>query len=298
MRLGAAGASRRRLALGLAAGLIAALASAWLLLGPPGRLAVRPPEETDPLAEELRSALAAGAPEARLLQLGNRWLRAREAALVGRDEELLQALDELASEAAERCPAVHGACRLAEALWTRALAVAGGLSRASRADVLSSLAWLDYRQGRWQAAETRDRQVVALRRESGDRAALANALLDLANNLFYQGRYGEAQALVDEALANHAPVGRADPLDLADAFVTLGELRRVGGEYADAEASFQKALQHASRADVLGSLAWLDYRQGRWQAAEKRDRQVVALRRESGDRAALANALLDLANNL
>ncbi|HVF62002.1 MAG TPA: CHAT domain-containing tetratricopeptide repeat protein [Thermoanaerobaculia bacterium] len=290
MRLGAWGASRRRLALGLAAGLIAALASAWLLLGPRGRPAVRPPKETDPLAEELRSALAAGAPEAKLFQLGNRWLRAREAALAGRDEELFQALDGLASEAADRCPTVQGACRLAEALWTRALAVAGGRSHASRADVLSSLAWLDYRQGRWPAAERRDRQVVALRRESGDRAALANALLDLANNLFHQGRYGEAGALADEALANHAPVGEADPLDLADTFVTLGELRRIRGEYADAETAFQKALQHASRAaepdellraKILNLLGALAQDQGDYFAAESRYVESLRLRERS-----------------
>lgn len=304
MRLGAAVASRRRLVLGLAAGLITALASAWFLLGP-GRPAARLPEATDPLAEELRSALTAGAPEARLLALGNRWLHAREAALAGRDEEALRALDELASEAAERCPAVPGACRLAEALWTRALPAAGGQSPASRADVLGSLAWLDYRRGRWRAAEERDRQVVALRRQSGDRAALANALLDLANNLFYQGRYGEARALVDEALASHAPAGKADPLDLADTFVTLGELRRIGGEYADAEASFQKALQHASRAaepdellraKILNLLGALAQDQGDYFVAEGRFVESLRLRErspQSGPRD-LATARLNL----
>lgn len=277
-----AGRARLRTALLLALAFGGAGALAWYALRP----AREPP---DPLTAELRAALAAARPEAKVLELGTRWLQGREEALGGRSAALFKAVDDLAFEVSDGCPAVPGSCGLAELLWGRVSGLAAEVAGADRAEVLANLAWLDFQQGRWEAAERRHRDALDLRRADHDAPlALAGALTDLGNDLYFQGRYGEAGAQFEEALALYlADQGDADPVDLATLYLGLGELRRIRGEVADAEASFQAALGTAARArepddllraNILNSLGALYWDQGDNFRAEVRFLESLRLR--------------------
>ena len=78
-----------------------------------------------------------------------------------------------------------------------------GVPAELRARALDASGFLARFQGHYAAAEPLIRESLALRRELGDRQAVADALNNLGSILLAQGAYTSAQALYEEGLATY-----------------------------------------------------------------------------------------------
>jgi eukaryotic-like serine/threonine-protein kinase len=138
----------------------------------------------------------------------------------------------------------HAAVRhmeAAEALWF-------ALNRAASPDALSNqqnLAVVLDRLGRWEEAEQRFRQSIALRLERlGESGALAAAKLQFGRSLAVRGQMDEAERLIRHAHAMMARfVGESSP-DFASTLIGLGELARFSGQH-------QTALDYFDQAEAI-----------------------------------------------
>jgi tetratricopeptide (TPR) repeat protein len=81
---------------------------------------------------------------------------------------------------------------------------------------------------------------LAIRREVGDRWAVANSLNNLGNVALDQGRYAEARTWQEEALALRREVG--DRWAVANSLNNLGNVVRAQGDYAAARAFYRESL--------------------------------------------------------
>jgi tetratricopeptide (TPR) repeat protein len=131
---------------------------------------------------------------------------------------------------------------------------------AAEARALSDLAVIHLRQSRFQAAETNLRQALGLYRQTGDPTGQARVLGNLGIASFQQGRYTEASDRNEQALAQYRQAG-----DL------FGEAR------------------------MLNNLGLLDLRMGRYDRAGDRLRQAGALGEQTGNWAVTSQSLLNLA---
>jgi len=115
---------------------------------------------------------------------------------------------------------------------------------------------------------------------SNDRS-IANALLNLGNCLAAEGRYEEAQAILERALAATKP----DPESTAKALSSIGSLLKAQERFAEAEQALNKALSTAeglengdnARAGVLADLASVCARQLRQDEAAEYYRQALTI---------------------
>ena len=134
-----------------------------------------------------------------------------------------------------------------------------------------------------------------LKSEAGDfegglvdlRAAVAtrnpddgNPLQQLALALDAQGRYDEAAAVLDAAIAAFELQGAAGRAGLAEALNTLGQVRTSQQLYVQAEALYRQGLQVAAddpfeTSVINANLGWNLDRQGRYAEAEPLLRQAV-----------------------
>ena len=110
----------------------------------------------------------------------------------------------------------------------------------SQVEAWKVLVVLRHRQGRFQQAAEAAERVLALAREQGDAAKVAQALHYLANPLGQLGEFDRAEAMHLESLAIHRAEGnRTD--EMVD-LINLGELRSIQGRYDEALAIQQEAL--------------------------------------------------------
>jgi tetratricopeptide (TPR) repeat protein len=131
---------------------------------------------------------------------------------------------------------------------------------AAEARALSDLAVIDLRQSRSPSAETNLRQALGLYRQAGDQNGQARVLGNLGIVSFQEGRYSEASDHNEQALAQY---------------------RQVGDLFGVAR--------------MLNNLGLLDLRTGRYDRAGDRLRQAGALGGETGNWAVTSQSLVNLA---
>jgi tetratricopeptide (TPR) repeat protein/transcriptional regulator with XRE-family HTH domain len=129
----------------------------------------------------------------------------------------------------------------------------------AEADALISLGLVDLHQGRYQQATAELQQALALSRETGDRNRQARALQDLGLGDFQQGRWPQAARQLEQAM---------------DLFRQTGD--RIG------------------HARVLGNLGIIAFQQGRPDQAAGHLHQALAVYREIGHPAGEAYILANL----
>jgi tetratricopeptide (TPR) repeat protein/transcriptional regulator with XRE-family HTH domain len=129
----------------------------------------------------------------------------------------------------------------------------------AEADALTSLGLVDLHQGRYQQATAQLQQALALSRETGDRHRQARALQDLGLGDFQQGRWPQAARQLEQAM---------------DLFGQTGD--RIG------------------QARALGNLGIIAFQQGRPGQAADHLRQALVVYRETGYPAGEAYILANL----
>ncbi|HEY1918462.1 MAG TPA: tetratricopeptide repeat protein [Streptosporangiaceae bacterium] len=131
--------------------------------------------------------------------------------------------------------------------------------RAAEANALHSLVLIDLRQGRYQQAADRLEQSLAVYREAGDRSGEARALGNLGITGFLQGRYQRATSHLQQSLI-----------------------------------AYRETADRAGEARQLNNLSLIELRLGDYPQASRHLDEAVAISRETGDRADEAYALSNL----
>ena len=146
------------------------------------------------------------------------------------------------------------------------------------------------RLGYWEAIEARLRRALEVAEARRGEAPVAAAVRnDLAVICFRQGRWGEAQALWEQALERFEELG-----DRHGAAQTLGNLGNVyfrQGAWDRAIAFYRQALERFEElgdrhgaAQTLGNLGTVYAQQGAWDRAIAFYRQALEIEEELGDR--------------
>ncbi|HEY0781986.1 MAG TPA: CHAT domain-containing tetratricopeptide repeat protein [Thermoanaerobaculia bacterium] len=107
--------------------------------------------------------------------------------------------------------------------------------------VLQQLGQLRFDSGSLDRAIDEDRRALALYRRLGDRFSVARTASNLGDALYLQGRYDEAAAHLDEALAVWKPWDY--PGNRAQTLLNRGHVHRQFGEWKQARVRFNAALQ-------------------------------------------------------
>ncbi|HLJ98695.1 MAG TPA: BTAD domain-containing putative transcriptional regulator [Streptosporangiaceae bacterium] len=135
--------------------------------------------------------------------------------------------------------------------------------------------------------------------EAGDRAAEAAALNNLGMVDWRQGRYSQAGACFEDALALCHLAGAGDAQDIeAQALNRLGLVDFQQGRYQQAAIYYGRALaigrlvgDPVGVAHALGNLGGTAWRQGRYQQAREYLQQALTVHRETGDPAGQSEAM-------
>ncbi len=179
---------------------------------------------------------------------------------------------------------------------------AGSRPSAERAKALVGLGWLARFQGDSDRAEPAFGEALRVASEVGARMTAARALSGLALVDLDRGRYAEAAARLDEALARYQelePALVAGPVYVSQTLLRRGEAALAGGDLAGAA----RYLEEAERRQRALGFAWglsetlrylgdLARARGDLDAALGRYRESLALAGERGD-PRLAAAALD-----
>ncbi len=129
----------------------------------------------------------------------------------------------------------------AEVLGEESLALYRELGDAAGiADALDLLGWLARERGNHTAASTLHAEALALWRETGNKTGIAWALHGLAYVTMYQGESVQAQALAQELLALSREIGDQD--FISRAYRLLGQLALRHGDEATARELFEESL--------------------------------------------------------
>lgn len=167
---------------------------------------------------------------------------------------------------------------------------------AAEARALTSLALVDWRQGRYPDAATRLRHALTLFGQIGDQTGQARAHANLGLVDGHQGRYQDAARHLRRALVLFGKIG--DQTGQARALINLGMIDHQQGRYQDAADRFRQALtlfresgDRSGEAYALGNLGITLGRQGRYQPAASHFQQALALYGETGNRSGRAQLL-------
>ena len=167
---------------------------------------------------------------------------------------------------------------------------------AAEARALTSLALVDWRQGRYPDAATRLRHALTLFGQTGDQTGQARAHANLGLVDGHQGRYQDAASHLRHALVLFGQTG--DQTGRARALINLGMIGHQQGRYQDAAENFRQALalfresgDQSGEAYALGNLGITLGRQGRYQPAANYFQQALALYGETGNRSGRAQLL-------
>ena len=118
---------------------------------------------------------------------------------------------------------------------------------------------------------------------------VAYALNSLASAYLYEGKYVEAEQLLQRVLAIGEALGNNHPM-LADSLNSLANLYNVQGKYVQAEPLYQRAIaidmkvlgsEHPNLATRFNSLAELYWNQGKYEQAEQLSQQALAIRQKA-----------------
>jgi predicted ATPase/class 3 adenylate cyclase len=139
-----------------------------------------------------------------------------------------------------------------------AIAAKGDISPAQCAPAIKGAALLAEAQGDLDGAERLNKQVLALLRETGDLAGVADALTGLGVIARQRGDLKTARSRHQEALDAWRRVG--DAAGTAGALLDLGLIRQLEGDYVGAEPAFKESLGLFRRlGDDLGEAHALHY---------------------------------------
>lgn len=182
---------------------------------------------------------------------------------------------------------------------TRALGLADGPPTAARADALNAAGNIAWSQGDYTAARAWHETGLALRRELGDRAAVARSLHNLGIVAMHQGDYAAAQRLHAESLAIKRELGNT--FGIANSLNELGILASAQNELNSATAYHTDSLAlRRELGDTQGiaisliNLGALAVHQGRWDQARTQCAESLTFFREVGDKDGMAIALANL----
>jgi len=291
-------------------------AYAWEKLAASGELtAVRKRHRDWYLQLAEQSAAAAHGPEA------SAWLTCLEAELDNFRAVLARCQEE--ADAHPGSDAAAAGLRLADALfwfWTNqgyltegwqwlegALARGGQLPAGLRASALIRGTHLAYVQGDRErsltfrkAARRESQEVLALARREGDRAAVARALLSLAEATAKEGDLDAAWSLCVEARPLFEelgePVGLAGTLEWLASIASQRGDRRAARPLLEERLATCRALGESERLiHALGGMGHLERDEGDYARARALYQESLLLRRKLGHQLALAQSLEDLA---
>jgi tetratricopeptide (TPR) repeat protein len=146
------------------------------------------------------------------------------------------------------------------------------------------------RAGDYRAASLHGESLIAIARKDPDQTKLATALNEHGLTLRAQGRYSEAEALLNKALEiARYTIGEAHP-SFATHLNNLAWVAQAQGRYPEAEALFNQALEidrktigeaHPSFAIHLNNLAMAVQTQGRYSEAEALFNQALEIGRKT-----------------
>jgi tetratricopeptide (TPR) repeat protein len=180
------------------------------------------------------------------------------------------------------CHREHAEIRLAEAMYLRALRIQEqitGPEHLEIAVVLSELAYLYTRQGKYEQAESLYRRSLTIweRIPGPERPAMANTLMWFGFLSFEQGKYDQVEARYQRALQIWERTLGSQHHKIASVLDKLAMLYYRQGQYAQSESFHLRALaiqehilgeMHPAVAHSLNGLAGLYYEQGKYELAE------------------------------
>jgi predicted ATPase/class 3 adenylate cyclase len=181
----------------------------------------------------------------------------------------------------------------------RALAEAGELPPAIRANALSSAGILAESQGDYERATALQEEALALRRKIGDRLGTTASLTELGINARLLGDLGRATTLHEQALALWREIG--DKQGIAGSLYELGLLALTRGDYVASAQLLNESLELCRKSgdatalsSVLESLGILAFYQEEYDSAARYYEESLTLSRELDDSRMIAHALLNL----
>jgi serine/threonine-protein kinase len=218
-----------------------------------------------------------------------------EEALVVRESRLGTRHLQVAGSAAMLASLLYdqGDYERAEALTRQALSVRRerlGENDTLVAASMTDLAAILGAQGDYDEAERLHRAGLEIDRRSGALERVAIDLSNLAVNEQRRGKYDEALAFAEEALALRLQLHGEEHTQIAMALHNLGSMLGSKGEYERAEQRYREAFamrmkllgaEHAHVAFTLNEIGLLNQRQGRLEEAEQAHRQALAIRRSA-----------------
>jgi tetratricopeptide (TPR) repeat protein len=165
-------------------------------------------------------------------------------------------------------------------------------------NILRSIGLLRWHEGRIVEALTHTEEALSIDRASGDEDAVAGDLVNLANIFKGLGDYAGALAWIQEALAMPSVAG--NPKKLSFALHTLANVHRCMGDIEATLATLRLADRNSAqllpihRSFHLTSIAHIELRQGRIDAAIRTYQQAIELSRRARHAEGLAQSLRTL----
>jgi predicted ATPase/DNA-binding SARP family transcriptional activator len=160
-----------------------------------------------------------------------------------------------------------------------ALSRADDVSPALRAEALSTLALLAYRQGDFAVAKEAWEQSLALYRELGDTTGIGRSIGELGSIALSEEDYERAVSLYEESAALFRSTD--DRLRLATVLANLGAIANMQGEYARGRTLGEEALELNREIGANDNVALTLHNLGRGALLEGRSRDAAELLSES-----------------
>ena len=163
------------------------------------------------------------------------------------------------------------------------------------ANVLCDAAWIAILQGDFPGARSFANESLGIFRELGDKLGISNALQALGAVAIESRDYALAENILQDALQNRRDLKGVSTMGL---IMNMGWAAVGLGDYALARKRLNEVLTSSlteglkgRTAAVLGGLAEVDLREGRYEAASKLIEESLAIRREIGDKWQIGVAL-------
>lgn len=180
------------------------------------------------------------------------------------------------------------------------LAVGQDVPAEVRGEALSGAGVMAWQQGNYAVARRLNEECLAIRRNAGDRLAIARSLINLGLVDFDQGDYRTARARFEDALAIRRELGSGQ--GIASVLHNLGAVARATGDLDGARVLFEDSLAiYRELADFWGisislsNLGSVAYDRADYAGAWKLQEESIVIRQKLGDRRGIAESLEGLA---